>query len=78
MSVEDWVAIFTGVQTIAVVSGLVFVSVQLRDARRISSGGAYQNWLNTMLGFFGSLANDAKLATLYWRGRKDISSLVKA
>lgn len=77
MTTDLVVAIFTGIQTIAVVSGLLFVSLQLRDARRIARGGAYQAWLDTMVQFFQSLGEVEGLSDLYWRGRKDIGSLTE-
>ena len=70
MSTDVWVAIFTGIQTAAVVSGLIFVSVQLRDSRRIAKGGAYQNWLDTIVQFFMTLAHNEGLSELYWTAER--------
>lgn len=70
--------VFAGVQTVAVAAGLVFVNVQLRDSRRMAKGSAYQSWLDTILAFFMSLADNEGLSQLYWKGRKDITTLNEA
>ena len=75
MTSDQLIAAFTGLQTAAVVFGLVFVSAQLRESRRIARGGAYQGWLDTMLAFFMMLADNEGLSQLYWKGRRDLKSL---
>jgi len=75
MTAEGASAVATIIQTVAVISGLIFVSVQLRDSRRIAKGAAYQGWLDTILQFFMALAQTEGLSELYWRGRRDIKAL---
>lgn len=70
-------AVLSALESLAVVGSILFVGFQLRDTRRITAGNAYQAWLDTMIPFFMSLAQDEKLAQLYWTGRNKLSDLKK-
>lgn len=67
--IVDTPTIFAFVQTLAVVAGLVFVGLQIRDARRVTQGATYHTWVETFLSFSSQLATEPDLATLFWRGR---------
>lgn len=70
-------AIFSIFEALAVVASLLFINVQLREARRVSSGNAYQSWLDSMNSFFSSLSASEDLGLIYWKGRAELTKLNK-
>lgn len=77
LDIEVVKTILTVVESLAVVGSILFVGFQLRETRRITAGNGYQAWLDGMTQFFMSLAQDPKLADLYWRGRNNLEDLKK-
>ena len=60
---------------LAVIVTLIFIAVQVRETRRIASGGSYQTLLQNVNAFFNSLSTHEGLGRIYWNGRKDPSIL---
>lgn len=55
---------------LAVIVTLIFIAVQVRETRRIASGGSYQTLLQNVNAFFNSLSTHEGLGRIYWNGRK--------
>lgn len=77
MTLSNWAALATIVQTFTVVVSLIFIARQLSQSRRIAEATSYQSIVDSVNNFYSSLATDPKLAAIYRGGRKEPEKLAE-